>query len=140
MTKMGTFYVGCKVVNHKDPKSGAVVNKLLVDTGSDFTWLPAEVLGDIGIEPVKKDLQIQMANGQIVTRNVGYAILRVDKQETIDEVVFAQRGDLLLLGARALEGLRLQVDPRQKKLVASGPALAASAIATELREGRHNRR
>src|SRR6266481_8559705 len=99
---MGTFYVGCKVENHKDPKRAAVVPKLLVETGSEFTWLPAEVLERIGIAPAKKDLQIQMANGQIVTRNVGYALLRVDKYESTDEVVFAQPGDLLLLGARAL--------------------------------------
>lgn len=122
---MGTFYVGCKVENHKDPKKTAVVPKLLVDTGSEFTWLPAEVLVHIGIEPVKKDLQVQMANGQVVTRNVGYAILRVDKYETTDEVVFAQRGDLALLGSRALEGMNVQVDPRRKRLVAAGPVLAA---------------
>jgi predicted aspartyl protease len=96
-----------------------------VDTGSDFTWLPAETLAGIGLSAAKKDQQIQMANGQVVTRDIGYAILRVDKHETVDEVVFAQRGDLLLLGARALEGLRLQVDSRRKQLVASGPALAA---------------
>jgi predicted aspartyl protease len=125
---MGTFHVGCKVVNHKDEKKTAVVNKLLVDTGSDFTWIPSEILDRIGIAPVKKDLQIQMANGQIITRDVGYAILRVDKYETIDEVVFARHGDMLLLGARAMEGMNIHVDPRRKKLVASGPALAASVI------------
>jgi predicted aspartyl protease len=129
--KMGTFHVGCKVENHRDPKRTAVVPKLLVDTGSDFTWLPQAVLHRVGVEPVKKDLQIQMANGQIVTRTVGYAILRVDKYETIDEVVFAQPGDLLLLGARALEGMNVHVDSRRKKLVASGPVLAAGAGRTE---------
>jgi predicted aspartyl protease len=129
--KMGTFHVGCKVENHRDPKRTAVVPKLLVDTGSDFTWLPQAVLDRIGVEPVKKDLQIQMANGQIVTRTVGYAILHVDKYETIDEVVFAQAGDLLLLGARALEGMNVQVDSRRKKLVASGPVLAAGAKQTK---------
>jgi predicted aspartyl protease len=123
--QMGTFYVGCKVENHKDPKKAAVVPKLLVDTGSEFTWLPSEVLVRIGVEPVKKDLQMQMANGQIVTRTVGYAILRVDKYETIDEVVFAQKGDLALLGSRAMEGMNLQVDARRKRLVAAGPVIAA---------------
>ena len=68
---MGMFYIGCKVENHKEPKKAAVVSKLLVDTGSEFTWLPEEVLKQIGVQPVKKDLQIQMANGQIVTRTVG---------------------------------------------------------------------
>ena len=76
---MGTFYVGCKVENHKEPKRAAVVRKLLVDTGSEFTWLPSEILQTIGVQPVKKDLLIQMANGQLLTRSVGYAILRVDK-------------------------------------------------------------
>jgi predicted aspartyl protease len=123
---MGTFYVGCKVENHKDPKRAAVVSRLLVDTGSEFTWLPAGVLERVGVEPVKKDLQIQMANGQIVTRTVGYAILRVDKYETIDEVVFGQKGDLALLGSRAMEGMNVQVDARRKKLVAAGPVVAAS--------------
>ncbi len=126
--KMGTFYVGCKVENHKDPKKAAAVPKPLVDSGSEFTWLPAEVLQRIGIEPVKKDLQIQMANGQVVTRDVGYAILRVDKYETTDEVVFAQRGDLSLLGSRALEGMNVHVDARRKRLVAAGPVVAATTI------------
>jgi predicted aspartyl protease len=122
---MGTFYVGCKVENHKDQKRAAVVPKLLVDTGSEFTWLPAETLERIGVEPVKKDLLLQMANGQLLTRSVGYAILRVDKYETIDEVVFGQKGDLSLLGSRAMEGMNLQVDARRKRLVAAGPVVAA---------------
>jgi len=125
---MGAFYVGCEVENHKEPKRGAVVSKLLVDTGSEFTWLPAEVLENVGVQPVKKDLQIQMANGQIVTRTVGYAILRVDKFETIDEVVFAQKGDLALLGSCAIEGMNVLVDARRKRLVAAGPVVAAAAI------------
>jgi predicted aspartyl protease len=122
---MGTFYVGCKVENHKDQKKSAVIPKLLVDTGSEFTWMPSEVLEKIGVEPVKKDLQMQMANGQIITRSVGYAILRVDKYETIDEVVFAQKGDMALLGARTMEGMNVQVDARRKRLVAAGPVVAA---------------
>jgi predicted aspartyl protease len=117
--------VGCKVENHKDAKKIAVVPKLPVDTGSEFTWLPSAVLERIGVEHMKKDLQIQMANGEIVTRSVGFAVLRVDKFFTIDEVVFAQRGDLSLLGSRALEGMNVQVDARRKRLVAAGPVVAA---------------
>jgi hypothetical protein len=45
---------------------------------------------------------------------------------TVDEVVFAEEGDLLLLGARSLEGLNLMVDAARKKLVAAGPLPAAS--------------
>jgi predicted aspartyl protease len=122
---MGTFYVGCRVENHKDQKRAAVVPRLLVDSGSEFTWLPSETLHRIGIEPVKKDMLIQMANGQLLTRSVGYAILRVDQFETIDEVVFGQKGDLSLLGSRAMEGMNVYVDARRKRLVAAGPVVAA---------------
>ncbi len=66
-----------------------------------------------------------MANGQHITRTIGFAIIRVGGAVTIDEVVFAEPGDLELLGARSLEGLNLRVDSRAKKLVAGGPILAA---------------
>ena len=122
---MGSFYVGCKVENHKDQKRSAVVSRMIVDTGSEYTWLPDDVLKQIGVQPVKKDLQIQMANGQIITRSVGYVILRVAGFETIDEVVFAQKGDMNLLGARTMEGLNVHVDSRRKRIVAAGPVVAA---------------
>ena len=125
---MGLFSVGCRVENHNDPKKAAVIPRILVDTGSEFTWIDGAQLEKIGIEPRKKDLQIRMANGQIITRSVGYAILKVGRSETTDEVVFAQKGDLLLLGCRALEGLNLRVDSRAKKLVAAGPVIAATAV------------
>jgi len=98
---------------------------MLVDTGSEYTWVPAATLEKIGIEREKKDILFVMANGQQITRSVGFAIIRLDKYFTVDEVVFAERGDLLLLGARTLEGLNLTVDARQKKLVAAGPLPAA---------------
>jgi predicted aspartyl protease len=55
-----------------------------------------------------------------VTRSVGFAIIRLDKFFTIDEVVFAAPGDLALLGARTLEGLNLIVEPARRRLVAAG--------------------
>jgi predicted aspartyl protease len=124
---MGLFYVGCRVLNPVTSKS-AVVRRLMVDTGADSTWINATVLESIGIERRKKDLQFQFANGQIITRSVGYAVLTVDKSETVDDVVFAEAGDLQLLGARSLEGFYLQVDARRKRLVAAGPILSAAAV------------
>ncbi|MBI2502521.1 MAG: hypothetical protein HYW07_04720 [Candidatus Latescibacteria bacterium] len=122
---MGSFYIGCKVENHIDRSKTVRIPKLLVDTGSEHTWVPAGKLDQIGVTREKKDLAFVMENGQIVTRSVGFAILRVDKYFTIDEVVFAEPGDLALLGARTLEGLNLAVDIAKKKLVAAGPLPAA---------------
>jgi predicted aspartyl protease len=124
---MGILYVGCRVLNLVTSQSTAV-RRLMVDTGSESTWIDAAVLEAIGIERRKKDIQFLLANGQIVTRSAGYAVLRVDKSETVDEIVFAEQGDLQLLGAHALEGLNLQVDSRRKRLVTSGPIVSAAAV------------
>ena len=126
---MGTFLTSCKIENPINRSKSAVVRKLLVDTGSEFTWVSSRTLERLGIDREKKDIEFVMANGQRVTRSVGFAIIRLDKYFTIDEVVFAEGGDLLLLGARTLEGLNLTVDPRQKKLVAAGPLPAAGLLA-----------
>ncbi len=99
--------------------------RILVDTGGEYTWVSAKILERIGVVEEKKDLEFVMANGQRITRSVGFAIIRIGKAFTVDEVVFAERGDLLLLGARSLEGLNLTVDSRRKRLVAAGPLLAA---------------
>ena len=124
---MGAFFSRCKIENPVDREKSAVIPRILVDTGSEYTWVPATTLEKIGIKREKKDLLFVMANGQQITRSVGFAIIRLDKFFTVDEVVFAEKGDLLLLGARTLEGLNLTVDPRRKKLIAAGPLPAATA-------------
>jgi predicted aspartyl protease len=101
------------------------ISRLLVVTGSEYTWVPAAAMEKIGVIREKKDLQFVMANGEIITRSVGFAILWVGSNFTIDEVVFAEPGDLALLGARTLEGLNLTVDSVRKRLVAAGPLPAA---------------
>ena len=122
---MGTFYTSCRVENHIDRSKSVRIGKLLVDTGSEYTWIPSTRLEKINVRREKKDIRFIMANGEVVTRSVGFAILRVANHFTIDEVVFAEAGDLALLGARTLEGLNLTVDSARKKLVASGPLPAA---------------
>ena len=98
---MGAFTIRCKIENVTKREKSAVVPKMLVDTGSEYTWVSAKTLEELGIEREKKDLQFKMANGQIITRSVGFAIVRYDKYFTVDEVVFAEKGDLLLLSAHA---------------------------------------
>jgi predicted aspartyl protease len=118
---MGTFYTAGRIENITARERGTKIPRMLVDTGSEYTWVPEATLEHLGIAREKKDLEFIMANGQRITRSVGFAVIRVDKTFTVDEVVFAQKGDLTLLGARSLEGLNLTVDSRRKKLVASGP-------------------
>ncbi len=126
---MGIFSVGCLLENQRDRTRSVRVSKVMVDTGSELTWIHRRHLDKIGVEPEKKDRRFVMANGQEITRSIGFAVIRVGKELTTDEVVFAQKGDLQLLGARTLEGLNLRVDARNKKLVAAGPFVAAGNLA-----------
>src|SRR6266852_4794678 len=125
---MGTFYTSCRLENPMDRKRTVQVSRLLVDSGSEFTWVDAETLKKIGVKRERKDYTFVMANGQQITRPIGFAIIHVNDAVTVDEVVFAEAGDLQLLGARSLEGLNLRVDGRAKKLVAGGPILAATGL------------
>jgi len=122
---MGCFSVSAKIKNASNRSRGVLVPRILVDTGSEYTWIAGSILEAIGIKREKKDVQFVMANGTHVTRAVGFAVIKVNESFTVDEVVFAEKGDLLLLGARTLEGLGLIVDSRKKKLVAAGPLPAA---------------
>jgi hypothetical protein len=64
-------------------------------------------------------------------RGATFSWLHVGDAVTIDEVVFAQPGDLELPGARSLEGLNLRIDYRAKELVAGGPIPAAASRVVE---------
>jgi hypothetical protein len=58
---------------------------------------------------------------------VGFAIVHAGGTNAPDLVVFAEATDMVLLGARALEGMNLRVDWLRKQLVPAGPVLAGSA-------------
>ena len=122
---MGLFRVACLLENQQDRTRSVRVADIVVDTGSELTWISREHLARIGIAPEKRDRRFVLANGQQITRSIGFAVLRVGEELTTDEVVFAEPGDLQLLGARTLEGLNMRVDSRGKRLVAAGPLMAA---------------
>jgi predicted aspartyl protease len=96
----------------------------LVDTGSEFTWIPRAILEALGVKPERRQGFI-VADGRQIERDIGFAIVHVGGVATADDVVFAEDNDLVLLGVRSLEGLNLRVDVVGKRLVEAGPILAA---------------
>jgi len=117
---MGTFRTTMAIENPLRRGTRAALPDTLVDTGAELTWAPSDILEQIGITRQKR-LGFRTADGRAVFRDIGYAIVHAGGTETIDEVVFAEPGDMILLGARSLEGLNLRVDPRSKTLVDAGP-------------------
>lgn len=123
---MGIFQVRGKLAAISSPRTFVTVSKWLVDTGSEFSWVPRRLLKKAGVVVTKKDVPFMMANGETITRQVGYAILCTKGFETVDEVVFGEAGDPTLLGARTLEGFGASVDAGRKRLLATGPHPAAA--------------
>jgi predicted aspartyl protease len=120
---MIAFHVNVVAVNPQDQQQSSTPVRALVDPGSELTWLPADVLTAAGIKPVRQ-CSFSPATSQVVQRDVGYAILRAENLETIDEVVFAQPGDANLLGVRTIEGFGVVVDNIGHRFVATTTLVA----------------
>jgi len=114
---MSVFKVNVIAVNPKSTDKATPPIEVLVDTGAELTWLPRDVLLKIAVEPIRKRAFVT-ATQQIVQREVGYAILRSEGYETIDEVVFAESGDMNLLGVRTIEGFGVMIDNVAHRFVA----------------------
>ena len=124
---MGTFRIDVEVAGPGRRPRWTPVTGVVVDSGSEMSWLPDAVLRQLGIAVFKRHEAFVTADGRHVTRDVGIALIRHGDFKTVDEVVFGRPGDLTLLGARTLEGFNATIDARRKRLVAGGPLPAAGA-------------
>jgi len=89
--------------------------ELIVDTGSTYTWIKRERLEEIGVKPLSKR-RFRTIEGRIIEREVGEAIIECLGERATCIVVFAEGGDVEVLGVTALENLALEVDPVTKQL------------------------
>ncbi len=69
-----------------------------------------------------------MADGTLVARDCGFAIVNADRRSTSDDVVFALPGDAAILGARSIEGLNFHVDLLNQRFLHAGPRPAAALL------------
>lgn len=99
---------------------------VMVDTGSEYNWIPSDVLIELGVTPVRID-RFETADGRILEREVGFALFYAVDRSAAAAVVFAREGDMVLLGAHGLEGLNVRVDLARKELIPAGPVPAACA-------------
>lgn len=124
--RMGTFRTDVEIEHPARPGDRRLVRSALVDTGAALSWFPGEIVESIGPRRVKR-WHFRQADGSVLARWTAEVVVHVAGTSTIDEVVIGEPGDLVLLGARSLEGLNLRVDPVSMRLVDAGPAPAAVA-------------
>ena len=123
---MGIFRTTVSIAPLDAPGRQHTLVDVMVDTGSEYNWIPREVLDAIGVAPVRID-RFETADGRVHERDVGFALVYAAGRSAPTVVVFADKGDMTLLGAHGIEGLNLRVDLARKELVPAGPVPAAAA-------------
>ena len=88
----------------------------MVDTGASYSILPASILRGLGIVPYRT-LPLTLADGSVKEYELGQAMVRINGDPAPTIVVFGEEEMLVpLLGAYALEGLALKVNPLDGRL------------------------
>jgi hypothetical protein len=82
----------------------------MIDAMGSFR-IDVEIGNPSGIGPRRMLRNVLVDTGAVYAANT-YAT---------DDLVFGEPGDLMLLGARSLEGLNVRIDPVAKQLVDAGP-------------------
>jgi hypothetical protein len=121
----GSFRIDVEIENPAAPGRRERLRNVLVDTGAELSCFPAALLASLGIQQ-RKVWHFRRADGTILSRWTGAAFIYAAGTSATDDVVFGEPKDLVLLGARSLEGLNLRIDPVAKRLVDAGPAPAAA--------------
>jgi len=115
---MSKFMVNMTAVNPKEEHRCTPPIEVMVDTGSELSWMPKHSLLDAGITPRGKRRFLTVTK-EIVERDFGYAILKAEGYATNDDIVFAEEKDMLLLGVRTIEGFGVMVDNIGHRFVAT---------------------
>ena len=123
---MGIFRTTITVENPARPAVTLDVPNVMVDTGSEYTWLPRAVLEALGLVPIRT-MRFVTADGRQIERDVCFGNVYAGGSSAPDILVFGSGDDLVLLGAHTLEGLNLRIDLLTKQLVPAGPVPAAAA-------------
>ena len=124
--KMGIFRTDIEVAAIHSANERRVLKDVMVDTGSEYNWIPVVTLHELGVEPVRVD-RFETADGRILEREIGFALFFAAGRSSPAIAVFALPGDMILLGAHGLEGMNLRVDLVRRELVPAGPVPAAAA-------------
>ena len=88
----------------------------LVDTGASYSMFPRSMLERLGIIPIGQR-GFEQADGSIIRRDIGRALLKINDDEDIQRVIFGEDDAEPLIGAGTLQGFLLLVDSVSEELV-----------------------
>ena len=111
---MGITYLEIEIGHPERPKQTERLS-FLIDSGATHSLVPRAILERLGIR-ANTTQKYQLANGEVITREKGYAIFRYNDHEGVSSVIFGESGDKTLLGVVTLEELGFMLDPVHHEL------------------------
>ena len=112
---MGIFYVDALIAAPHAPNTHGGL-KLLVDTGSLYTWISETRLHALGIEPLARR-RVVTIDGSTTERPLAEVRMTLEGQTLTTQCLAGREGDIEVLGALSLESFGLGVDPIQRRLI-----------------------
>src|ERR1041384_7112732 len=106
---MGLTHVTVRVWNVTQ-QGDSFEDEFLVDTGAIHCMAPRSKLESVGVVP-KGKRAYELANGEPVAFDYGFAVVKFMGDETVTEIIFGPEGSEPILGVLALEGVGVVVDP-----------------------------
>ena len=70
---IGVFRTTIEVAPLHDAEGRHTLAGVMVDTGSEYNWVPAGLLTALAVNPVRTD-RFETADGRILERDVGFAL------------------------------------------------------------------
>ena len=122
---MGTFFTDVQIASPRRADRREIV-KLLVDSGSVYTWISANVLRDLGVQPTDRR-RVVTIEGRTTERGMAEILMTLEGRTLHTLCLFGEPGDLEVLGSYTLEGFGLAIDPVQRRLIPAIVYGAASA-------------
>ncbi len=111
---MGTFKWPLRIASMDGRQSQDI--EANVGAGVFYTTLPAGLLRSLGIEPRGKR-RVPQAGERGIDLDYGQAWATIDGKSVTTLVVFGEDDSPALLGTYTLDGLALEVDPIEQRLV-----------------------
>ena len=71
--EMGIFRATVEVAHLAAPAERRQLTRVMVDTGSEYNWIPRPLLEALSIHPQRVD-RFQTADGRILEREIGFAM------------------------------------------------------------------
>ena len=123
---MGLMTLRVTVANVADPDRSQSLDFLL-DSGMNYSIVPAKVLDELGIKPITTQ-EFRLADGSSIHRPKGAALFRYGDRISGADVIFGEEHDHVFLGAFALASFGFVLHPLRRELLPLPMILAAHGI------------